>query len=101
MPDVQGAPRGGAVPLLQDPVHRQQPGRGRGRQPDEEHPHGEAGQVLLRAQDDSTAQVGRHLTTLNGKISYKRLCGLVSVARISRKTGSTQPLIVITALQSM
>ena len=53
VPDLQGAPGGGAVSLLPDPVQR----RGRGRQPDAEHPHGEARQVVLRAQD-AAAQVG-------------------------------------------
>ena len=56
VPDLQGAPRGGAVPLVQDPVHGSGRGRG-GRQPHEEHPHGEARQVVLRAQD-AAAQVG-------------------------------------------
>ena len=90
VPDVQGAPRGGAVPLLQDPVLSQQPGRGRWRQPHEEHPHGEASQVVLRAQDDATAQVCL-VFFRKCKITPTRLRELAT--RMSQDAGVTQLLI--------
>ena len=44
VPDLQGAPRGDALPLLPHPAGRQR------RHTHEEHTHGEAREVLLRAQ---------------------------------------------------